>query len=416
MPPRKELTIKPPKRYAPLYMAKCPYRSILYHGGRAGGKSWEVARGLLIRAATIPGSRVACLREFQTSIRRSVHALLADQIHILGLSGYDVTNDEIRHKNGSLFTFHGMHRNIDNIKGLESYDVAWIEEGQSVSEESLRWLVPTLRKPGSFIVVTMNRYTALDPAWVRFQPGASPRACVEYVVYRDNRNLSKEILEEAEFDRMNRPVEYRHVWLGEPISQAAKSILSASSISDAMHGNRVYMPGPVRWGLDVARMGDDSTQLTKVEGNRVTAQHERRKSPLDQTVDWVRQYVNKADSIKVDDTGLGGGVTDYLRRYGYNVLPVNFGARAQDREHYDLTIDEMWFQFQGLQDEVILLKDTDLYEELTLRQYGYDKYGRKRVQSKDDFKRIIHRSPDKADSLLLAFYEPRLTVPTIRTL
>ena len=46
---------------------------VLY-GGRGGAKSWGVARALLIKAAKEP-LRILCAREFQTSIRDSVHKL-----------------------------------------------------------------------------------------------------------------------------------------------------------------------------------------------------------------------------------------------------------------------------------------------------------------------------------------------------
>jgi len=56
-----------PKRYKVLY------------GGRGGAKSWGVARALLIKGAKDP-LRILCAREFQVSIKDSVHKLLADQI------------------------------------------------------------------------------------------------------------------------------------------------------------------------------------------------------------------------------------------------------------------------------------------------------------------------------------------------
>ncbi|NBT58934.1 hypothetical protein EBT16_09145, partial [bacterium] len=60
-------------------------------GGRGGAKSWGVARALLILGAKSP-MRILCAREFQTSIKDSVHKLLSDQIIALGLDGfYEIT-------------------------------------------------------------------------------------------------------------------------------------------------------------------------------------------------------------------------------------------------------------------------------------------------------------------------------------
>jgi phage terminase large subunit len=49
---------------------------ILYRG-RGAGKSYSVALWLLPETATRP-ERILCCREFQTSIRDSVHKLLSD--------------------------------------------------------------------------------------------------------------------------------------------------------------------------------------------------------------------------------------------------------------------------------------------------------------------------------------------------
>ena len=63
---------------------------VLY-GGRGGAKSWGIARALLIKGAK-DSIRILCAREFQTSIRDSVHKLLGDQIESLGLLGfYEIT-------------------------------------------------------------------------------------------------------------------------------------------------------------------------------------------------------------------------------------------------------------------------------------------------------------------------------------
>ena len=64
-----------------------PSRFKVYYGGRGGGKSWAVARALLIQAAQEP-LRVLCTREVQKSIKDSVHRLLSDQIEAMGLSGF----------------------------------------------------------------------------------------------------------------------------------------------------------------------------------------------------------------------------------------------------------------------------------------------------------------------------------------
>src|SRR3954467_15630922 len=64
-----------------------PSRYKIIYGGRGGGKSWAVARALLILGTQRP-LRVLCAREFMASISDSVHKLLCDQIEALQLGGF----------------------------------------------------------------------------------------------------------------------------------------------------------------------------------------------------------------------------------------------------------------------------------------------------------------------------------------
>ena len=118
---------------------------VLY-GGRGGAKSWAVARALLIKGAKQP-IRVLCAREYQTSIKDSVHKLLCDQIIELGLIDlYEITQNQIRGKFGTEFNFVGLKNNVSNVKSYEGIDICWVEEAQTVSRNSWNVLIPTIRK------------------------------------------------------------------------------------------------------------------------------------------------------------------------------------------------------------------------------------------------------------------------------
>jgi phage terminase large subunit len=104
-----------------------PQRYKVAYGGRGSGKSWGFARALLILAAQKP-MRVLCAREVQKSIKQSVHTLLEDQIQSLSLGAfYEVTEAEIRGKNGSLFSFTGLATHtVESVKSFEGCDVVWV--------------------------------------------------------------------------------------------------------------------------------------------------------------------------------------------------------------------------------------------------------------------------------------------------
>jgi hypothetical protein len=178
-------------------------------------------------------------------------------------------------------------------------------------------------------------------------------------------------------------------------------------------------------GVDVARGGADDTTLWRRKGLKVT-DHKKitsgdlpAKAKLVHVANEVKTFVghDKKMPIKVDDTGVGGGVTDILQADGYNVIPVNFGAGAKEPDKYPDTISEMWFEVAAIISEISCPENNRLLIELTGRkQKPLDKKGRRVVESKDDYKARGFRSPDVADGFLLCFYNPSHRNPRIRSL
>jgi phage terminase large subunit len=202
-----------------------PHRFKVAHGGRGSSKSWTFARALLIQAAAKP-LRVLCTREVQDSIRDSVHRLLSDQAQSLGLGGfYEVIQHEIRGKNGSLFIFSGLaQQTVESIKSYEGVDIAWCEEAQSISKRSWDVLLPTIRKPGSEVWITLNPHLETDETYTRFVDPAPENAWVKRVNWRDN-PWFPEVLEQERKDTQRRdPDNYANIWEGEPLRVAEGAI------------------------------------------------------------------------------------------------------------------------------------------------------------------------------------------------
>jgi len=186
---------------------------VLY-GGRGGAKSWGVARALLILAAK-DTLRVLCAREFQTSLKDSVHKLLCDQIQALGLETfYDVTQATIRAKNGSEFNFVGLKNNVANVKSYEGVDICWVEEAQTVSRSSWNTLVPTIRKENSEIWITFNPELETDETFQRFVVHAPDNAIVRKINWSDNPWFPQTLREEKDQLKLRDIQAYNNVWEG----------------------------------------------------------------------------------------------------------------------------------------------------------------------------------------------------------
>lgn len=201
------------KVYKALYVATARYK-VLY-GGRGSGKSWAIADYILVRCAE-KKIRVLCTRQFQSSIKHSVHKLLSDRIFTLGLQQYfTIKQDSIVSFCGSEIIFHGIARSLDDIKSTEGIDICWIEEAQFVTEKAFIDLIPTIRKEGSEIVVSFNPDTEKDATYARFIKNTPPDAIVTKINYYDNPFFPEVLRKEMEYMKATDYDLYLNVWEGE---------------------------------------------------------------------------------------------------------------------------------------------------------------------------------------------------------
>lgn len=388
------------------------WREAIVEGGRYSLKSHTVARIILIKAMQ-KRTRVLCGREFQNSINESVHQLLADLIEHYNLGMFQVTRDSIVNtQNGSDFIFKGVRHNMQSIKSIEGVDIFWGEESQTFSKESIDVITPTIRKPGSQIIWTLNRLLELDPIYERIVVNKMPNSIhinANYDVAEKYGWLPDEIKDEIEYDKKTNHGLYSHKWLGQPMSQVDDAIIGRDSILEAMQ-REVSDDGSIEIGVDVARMGNDRTELVKRKGLKEIGRETYQKLRTTEVCDTVERFANydKTILIKVDDTGVGGGVTDDLIRRGYNVMAINFGQKPNDPDKYPNLISEAWFYMASIMDTVQLNRDNDLLMELSSRKWVMDTKGRRGVESKDSYKKRGYRSPDKADATILCFYTPTI--------
>lgn len=241
-----------PEKLAGLYQAR---RYKVLHGGRGGGKSHSVAQVLLDMAAR--GTlRILCAREIQKSMRDSVHRLLKDYIVRLGLEWfYDVTDTEIRGVNGSLFLFAGLQAHtVDSIKSFEGVDVVWVEEAHSVSKRSWDVLIPTIRKPGSEIWMTLNPDMETDETWQRFIETPSADTWVQEVNWRDNPWFPDVLNAERLKSKRQNIDDYEHIWEGKP-KRVADGAIYRHEI-DALYADRRVCPVPYDPTLPVHTVWD----------------------------------------------------------------------------------------------------------------------------------------------------------------
>jgi len=222
-----------------------PHRYKVAHGGRGGAKSWGFARALIVQAWQNK-LRVLCTREVQNSIRESVHKLLSDQIQSMGLGAFfTITQTEIRGKNGSEFVFAGLSNlTAESIKSYEGVDRCWVEEAHKVRQRSWDILIPTIRKEGSEVWVTMNPELDTDDSYVRFVLNPPLNSRVVAINWRDNPWFPA-VLEEERLEFLRQVAagkrtqdDYENIWEGK-CRAAISGAIFAKELAKAKAAGRI---------------------------------------------------------------------------------------------------------------------------------------------------------------------------------
>lgn len=198
------------------------------------------------------------------------------------------------------------------------------------------------------------------------------------------------------------------------------SLLTQAWIDQAKEAT--YRPAanePIVLVCDVARFGDDETIIGYRKGKRYRTLERYRGNDTQDTAGRLLNYHRKMKTtqIRVDDDGVGGGVTDRLREElektgEYDIVyPMRGGASPMDEDPIDgprfLNARAEWHWHMKIQfkagDIDIDPEDAELHAQLgQLKIKRWDGAGRIVMEAKADFKKRVGRSPDDADCLLYA--------------
>lgn len=208
------LDITTPRWALPL-LEPCRYKGV--KGGRGGGKSWFFADYLIEQHVCNPHLQTVCIREVQNTLDTSVKKLIEERLNTLGVIDlFEMQVNRILDKRGrGMVIFKGMQDyNASNIKSLEGFDRAWVEEAQNLSQRSLQLLRPTIRKDDSEIYFSWNPESESDPV-DRFFAEPRPDAVLVECNIIDNPFRSELLWAEMLADRANLDVgEFHHIWEG----------------------------------------------------------------------------------------------------------------------------------------------------------------------------------------------------------
>jgi hypothetical protein len=163
-------------------------------------------------------------------------------------------------------------------------------------------------------------------------------------------------------------------------------------------------------GLDVARGGRNYNCWVLRSNSTAEILEKNLDNDLisvgNKTIEYIKQYHLEDKNVAVDDSGVGGGVTDYLKSLNHPIKAVNFGEAAENKTEYANCKAEMFAGQDGLS---VWLRTTGMLKEhrdwlqLTEIRYKKDNAGRIKIEPKEDMRKRGVESPDVADALALTF-------------
>ena len=313
----------------------------------------------------------------------------------------------------------------ENMQGFHEDNMLFIvDEASGVADDIMEAILGTLTGPNNKLLMCGN---PTRPSGIFFDSHHGTRG--DFKAFRVNSEesprTSKENIEALARAYGRESNVYRVRVLGEfPTSEDDAFI--TLPIVEAAIANEHITNGEIAFGVDVARYGSDKTIIAVKQGNSLSIPVTRHGQNLMQTVgDIVNLYRETLReqpgyrgriTVYVDDTGLGGGVTDRLeevlreeRLRQMDIVPINFGARVPDKDaagYYDNMAAWLWGSLREMiREKVIALPDnTALVAQLSSRKYALSSSGRIVLESKEAMKRRGLPSPDIADAVALACY------------
>jgi len=433
-----------------------PKRYKIAFGGRGGYKTVSFSKALLFLALR-EKKRVLCLREFMSSIDDSVHSALREETEILGMqSHYTVYNSRIEGKNGSLFRYGALSRNPESIKSKHDFDIAWIEEAETVTQKSLDILIPTIRSKGSEIWMSFNPDDEFGAVYQLVKPHMDiirTQGFYEdenmYIVktsLEDNPFAPEELVVDSALMKARDLKKWLHIYGGEVYSDYSQAIIQPEWVDAAIdaHIKLGFEPmGAKSMGFDPADTGADSKAVMMRHGPVVTKGKKWSEGEIPEAIDIAFEcaYEWRADHIVYDSDGLGRAVKVGLlpRLEGKHIQVTGYGGNdakdnpmliyKEDKSNRDTFFNKRaqyyWYlrdRFENTYNAVKKNLYTDPTELISLSSELEDldvlkneliKIHRKRgqnsfiqIESKEDMRRRGVRSPNMADALVMCFANP----------
>lgn len=327
------------------------------------------------------------------------------------------SNKEHTFANGSRIMFrHGAELNVLKNINLSLFAIEQAEEFET--EETFTFLRDRLRNQASpirqgVIIANAKGHNWIWKLWIN-NPPSDDYDAITANTFDNADNLPEDFINDLKRMEIEAPSHYRQFVMNDFNEVGSDDYLfiakdvyqSAESKFDVVGTSKRIL------AVDVARFGDDETVFCIVESadilrwNQLYQYAWRGKTTTEtagKALSLAREFTT--DLIVIDDTGVGGGVTDMITEAKRNVSAFNGGNRSVNPKYVNAR-SEGFFNLKDMfdKDNLRILPDTSIAEQLMSIRYKFMRNEQKMIVSKDDMRKEGIKSPDRADALMMALY------------
>jgi phage terminase large subunit len=424
-----EITITPTKRQSQAwkYLTDNKTNIVLFGGSAGGGKSWLGCLWITTLCLQYPGTRYLIGRTVLQQLKLTTLNTLFDLLSILNLKSgqhynFNGQSNVITFYNGSEIilkdlAYQPSDPNFDSLGSLELTG-AFIDEAAQINNLAYSIIKSRIR-------YKLNEFKLIPKVLMTCNPSNNWLKKDFYIPWKENKlDPNKQFIPSLPMDNPHLPSTYIEMLKELPPQQRKRllegdwnyldesdSIFKFDDITLSLfrlipnNQEKKYMT------VDVARFGDDRSVLMIWVGLVVVECRVYRKlstTELSREIqDLMRSYKIPNNQVIVDSDGVGGGVADQIRGVNF----VN-NAKPLHGENFQNLKTQCYIKLSESFKEgsiSINITDQEMMDELTqellvVKLKDLDKDTKISILSKDEVKRMLGKSPDLSDALMMRMY------------
>ncbi len=400
---------------------------VLYGGSAGAGKSWLGCLWITTLCLKYKGIRCLIGRTVLTQLKMTTLNTLFETLQSMNLKSgehytYNGQSNVITFQNGSEIILKDLQYqpsdpNFDSLGGLELTAV-FVDEASQISQLSYQILKSRIR-------FKLNEYKLQPKILMTCNPGQVWLKKVFYLPYiQDSLPENMKFVPALPMDNPHLPASYIEMLKTLPSAQRKRllegdwnymdesdNLFDFDSISNSVFSNVPQGTDKKYISVDVARFGTDRSVAIVWSGLVVLEVLVYTKLSTVELSSEIKELIAKygvhPNNVIVDSDGVGGGVADQIKGTNF----VN-NSRALHEQNFSNLKSQCYVKLSELFKEgkiSLNILDPNVVDELTqellaIKLKDMDKDKKVQVQSKDEMKKILGKSPDLSDALMMRMY------------